>query len=96
MVLIVDIGVLHNINTILRCLLFRILVDAPCTGLGVISRDESIRVKKTFADVKKCSHLQKQILLEAVDMVDHRSAKGSVVVYSTCSIMVQENEVLAV
>ena len=35
----------------------RCLLDAPCSGLGVISRDPSIKAKKTFDDVRKLSHL---------------------------------------
>ena len=35
----------------------RILLDAPCSGIGVISRDPSIKVQKTREDVKKLSHL---------------------------------------
>ena len=35
----------------------RVLLDAPCSGLGVISRDQSIKVQKTREDVKKLSHL---------------------------------------
>lgn len=31
----------------------RVLLDAPCSGLGVISRDQSIKVQKTREDVKK-------------------------------------------
>jgi ribosomal RNA methyltransferase Nop2 len=35
----------------------RCLLDAPCSGLGVISRDPSIKVSRTREDVKKLSHL---------------------------------------
>lgn len=41
----------------------RVLCDAPCSGLGVISRDPRIKVSKTVADIHKCSSLQKLLLL---------------------------------
>jgi 25S rRNA (cytosine2870-C5)-methyltransferase len=70
----------------------RILLDAPCSGLGVISRDPSVKVQRTIADVKQCAHLQKELLLAAIDALKYKSTTGGVMVYSTCSVSVYENE----
>lgn len=70
----------------------RVLLDAPCSGLGVISRDPSVKVQRTMADVNKCGHLQKELLLAAIDALNFRSKTGGVMVYSTCSVSVAENE----
>jgi 25S rRNA (cytosine2870-C5)-methyltransferase len=70
----------------------RVLLDAPCTGLGVISRDPTVKVSRTAEDVRQCSHMQKELLLAAIDAVSVKSTNGRVVVYSTCSISVEENE----
>lgn len=71
----------------------RVLLDAPCSGLGVISRDSSIKVNKSFTDVQNCSRLQKELILAAIDMINVKSKTGSgTLVYSTCSVTVEENE----
>ncbi|GKY92850.1 hypothetical protein MPSEU_000254600 [Mayamaea pseudoterrestris] len=70
----------------------RILLDAPCSGLGVISRDPSVKVQRTMEEINQCSHLQKELILVAIDALKCKGTTGGFMVYSTCSVAVAENE----
>lgn len=59
----------------------RILVDAPCTGLGALRRRPEARWRRTPADVRDLVVLQRELLTAAWDLV----RPGGVVLYSTCS-----------
>ncbi|MBF6332185.1 RsmB/NOP family class I SAM-dependent RNA methyltransferase [Nocardia transvalensis] len=59
----------------------RILVDAPCTGLGALRRRPEARWRRTPADVRDLTTLQRELLGAAWDLL----RPGGVVVYSTCS-----------
>jgi ribosomal RNA methyltransferase Nop2 len=68
----------------------RVLLDAPCSGMGIISRDPSVKLQRTVKDIERMAHLQKELLRTAIDVVN----VNGVVVYSTCSITVEENEMV--
>ena len=70
----------------------RILLDAPCSGTGVISKDPSVKVSKTEQDFALVTKLQKELILSAIDSIDAKSKTGGCLVYSTCSVTVAENE----
>src|SRR5690606_24239632 len=59
----------------------RILVDAPCTGLGALRRRPEARWRKSPADLPDLTALQGELLAAAVEAI----APGGIVAYVTCS-----------
>jgi len=64
----------------------RVLVDAPCTGLGALRRRPESRWRRTPADVDALRPLQQALLTRALELV----RPGGVVAYATCSPHVAE------
>ena len=66
----------------------RILLDAPCSGEGLIPLDPTRKTSKSMADVRFCATKEDELLDAAVTVL----APGGTIVYSTCSIAPEENE----
>lgn len=66
----------------------RVLVDAPCSGLGVLRRKADSRWRKEESMLRELPELQKAILHSAADCVK----VGGVLVYSTCTTEPEENQ----
>lgn len=66
----------------------RILVDAPCTGLGLIRRKPEIKYRVGREDVLQLARVQRRLLENAYGALND----GGELVYSTCSVTVEENE----
>jgi 16S rRNA (cytosine967-C5)-methyltransferase len=66
----------------------RVLVDAPCTGLGVVRRRPEIRWRVQPEDLPRAAAAQREILLGASQAV----REGGVLVYSVCSTEPEEGE----
>lgn len=65
-----------------------VLIDAPCTGIGVLKRNPDAKWKLTPEFLQEITKVQKEILLDYASMV---KLQGTLV-YATCSILPQENE----
>lgn len=66
----------------------RLLLDVPCSGLGVLRRNPDAKWKLSPEFIDKVKETQKKILSDYCKMVK----RGGKVVYSTCSILASENE----
>jgi len=68
----------------------RVLVDAPCSSLGIISKNWGIARAWSIGIVERLSKLQKRLILAAFDCLK----PGGILVYSTCTLTVEENELV--
>lgn len=66
----------------------KVLVDAPCSGLGVLRRKADLRWRKTLDELKALPTLQSEILSSAAKTLK----RGGALVYSTCTITRRENQ----
>jgi 16S rRNA (cytosine967-C5)-methyltransferase len=66
----------------------RILVDAPCSGFGTLRSHPEIKWRRNEMDISRLSRLQATILNRVAPSVK----AGGIVVYSTCTLMPEENE----
>ena len=64
----------------------RVLVDAPCSGLGTLRRRPEVRFRTTQADLTNLAAVQVDMLAEALRVV----RPGGLVVYSVCTVTPQE------
>ena len=69
----------------------RVLVDAPCSGLGTLRRSPDLKWRQTPDSVAALAELQQRILASAARLVK----PGGRLVYATCSLLPQENEAVA-
>lgn len=66
----------------------RVLLDVPCSGLGVLRRNPDSKWKLSLEEIKRLTDLQKEILSQYSKI----SKAGGIMVYATCSILRRENE----
>jgi 16S rRNA (cytosine967-C5)-methyltransferase len=72
----------------LRGKIDRVLVDAPCTGLGTLRRNPDLKSRQSVAGLAELNVKQASILAAAASLVK----PGGRLVYGTCSLLVEENE----
>lgn len=66
----------------------RVLIDAPCTGFGVLNKRVDLKWKRTMQDIENMKRLQVQLLESAAGVVK----PNGIIIYSTCTIDPDENE----
>ncbi len=66
----------------------KVLLDAPCTGLGVLRRNPDTRWNKSLKDIKRLAAKQKRLLSKASEFV----RPGGILLFAVCSSEPEENE----
>jgi 16S rRNA (cytosine967-C5)-methyltransferase len=65
----------------------RVLIDAPCSGLGTLTKKPDLKWKKDLGDIRKIVNIQSELLKKGGSLV----RTGGIIVYSTCTIEPEEN-----
>ncbi|HEV8539092.1 MAG TPA: 16S rRNA (cytosine(967)-C(5))-methyltransferase RsmB [Bacteroidota bacterium] len=85
---------IHNVETVVADVrelqiepAEKVLVDAPCSGLGVLRKKPDIKWKRDPDDIPRLAHQQIQLL----DTAAHMVKPGGILVYSTCTMEPEEN-----
>jgi len=88
---IIETRVIENSKTIkrLKNSADRLLLDAPCSGLGVLRRNPDTKWKITPEEIDRVKGIQQDILQQYSTML----RPGGLMVYATCSILPEENEI---
>jgi 16S rRNA (cytosine1407-C5)-methyltransferase len=68
----------------------KVLVDAPCSGLGIIQKKGEVSNWWSLDHVDRLQHLQMRLLIAAIKM----AKVGAEIVYSTCTLSIEENELI--
>lgn len=66
----------------------KILLDAPCSGLGIMKRKPDIRYAKDETAIRDINNIQRKLLKNAISYLK----KGGILVYSTCTLTREENQ----
>jgi 16S rRNA (cytosine1407-C5)-methyltransferase len=90
----INAGVIHSKGELLGKIypdhFDKILVDAPCSGLGIIQKKNEINKWWSLERISILGDLQLRLLIAAIKMVK----EGGEIVYSTCTLTVEENELI--
>jgi 16S rRNA (cytosine967-C5)-methyltransferase len=77
-----------DLSSLFQCPFDRVMIDAPCSGLGVLSRHPDGKWNKSGKDIQRLSALQKSIVSRAVPVI----RKGGKMLYVTCTLTNEEND----
>ena len=78
----------ESLSSLLRSEFDKILLDAPCSGWGVVSRHPDGKWSKNDGDIKRLSQIQGRMLDEAVPLL----LSGGRLLYVTCTLLKEENQ----
>jgi len=65
----------------------RVLVDAPCSGLGTLTKKPDLKWKRDLGDIRNIVNIQYELLKKGASLLKH----GGSLVYSTCTVEPEEN-----